>query len=444
MADRRERVTALLAFGCALAISICVGTVGLFLAYQLPEKPIAQTVQKSLPVLKEEQQYPIILDSENGIRDNFTDALMLNTAAFDADGSLRSALSGTRGIPKDIEFETQIQCLDMVLSGEFELLTNDYFRYWHGYLVFLKPLLFLGLDLYAIRILQSIFAIALALANVFLMHKRNASLLVPPFLAMLICTMSFIGPLSLQYSNVLNVSLIANASVIALAPQLQKTQWLVFAFTIIGAATSYFDLLTYPIMALGVPLISWLFVSRSRPLRKLLYLSSIAILLWASGYAFMWASKWFLASLFVTPNAVEISFSQIQFRTSMSQEHGGDSFTISELVGNLARHIISPYFIIPICLVATPLSIDAIRRALKGDASVPAVTIISAIVLFVPIAWLLVLSNHTFVHHWMTYKNLGVSVYAFLTGLAAVAYCTPDSDALVRFAPETTCPKRSQ
>lgn len=128
----------------------------------------------------------------------------------------------------------------------------------------------------------------------------------------------------------------------------------------------------------------------------------------------------------------------------MSQEHGGDSFTISELVGNLARHIISPYFIIPICLVATPLSIDAIRRALKGDASVPAVTIISAIVLFVPIAWLLVLSNHTFVHHWMTYKNLGVSVYAFLTGLAAVAYCTPDSDALVRFAPETMCPKRSQ
>lgn len=265
-----------------MAISICVGTVGLFLAYQLPEKPIAQTVQKSLPVLKEEQQYPIILDSENGIRDNFTDALMLNTAAFDADGSLRSALSGTRGIPKDIEFETQIQCLDMVLSGEFELLTNDYFRYWHGYLVFLKPLLFLGLDLYAIRILQSIFAIALVLANVFLMHKRNASLPVPPFLAMLICTMSFIGPLSLQYSNVLNVSLIANASVIALAPQLQKTQWLVFAFTIIGAATSYFDLLTYPIMALGVPLISWLFVSRSRPLRKLLYLSSIAILLWAS------------------------------------------------------------------------------------------------------------------------------------------------------------------
>ena len=65
-------------------------------------------------------------------------------------------------------------------------------------------------------------------------------------------------------------------------------------FLCIGGVTSYLDLLTYPLVALGAPLILFLSFRGTATMRSsmryILTLSSF----WVIGYAGMWAGKWVL------------------------------------------------------------------------------------------------------------------------------------------------------
>lgn len=133
----------------------------LTLISMFPSKLISKNVEKSLEVLKKEGNFPKIKYALNYRLDNYTDALMINTAySIDSREPLTSALLARRNYQCnrkeklaliEIDSENTIQNLEHTLREE-NTEYCEYSRYWHGYLVFLRPLL-LFMDYAKIRIL---------------------------------------------------------------------------------------------------------------------------------------------------------------------------------------------------------------------------------------------------------------------------------------------------
>ena len=160
-----------------------------------------------------------------------------------------------------------------------------YARYWHGYQLWLKPLLYFT-DYHGIRIfvgtVQIILTALLLWGPLGKMTGKLLLLLLPVCGALLRPAM-----VCMEYMSLYSIIIISAVSFAQ-----TETMRMVF-FGCRGWTVAYFDYLTYPIVSLGILLLlygimqpyhSWEFVKYS--------------FAWGIGYAGMWACKWILATIF--------------------------------------------------------------------------------------------------------------------------------------------------
>ena len=128
----------------AEVIMICLGFVLLVFSYLIPKDAMENHVRESVKVFEEEGTYPqLVAGFVDSQLDNWTDALMLLTAVYqDSENNvLRQAVLNKRSV---IEGKNPAETLVSVYSKEETrdvIKSYSYGRYWHGYLLFLKPLL---------------------------------------------------------------------------------------------------------------------------------------------------------------------------------------------------------------------------------------------------------------------------------------------------------------
>ena len=115
----------------------------------IPKEYIENNVKKSVQVFVNEGYYPKVKLAHNYLLDNYTDALMINTAySVDSEKPLESAILMRRSYrPKEnLKLEEvgtndkPIQCLIENVNETNETYL-EYSRYWHGYMIYLRPLL---------------------------------------------------------------------------------------------------------------------------------------------------------------------------------------------------------------------------------------------------------------------------------------------------------------
>lgn len=214
--------------------------------------------------------------------------------------------------------------------------------------------------------------------------------------------------MSLQYNSVFIVMFTAML-IVAYKNEKWKNKSLYvwgILFLITGAFTSYLDLLTYPLVTLGVPLLLWFSLNYSgslkENLKKIVYIS----VFWTTGYGTMWASKWILGSIITGENILKQAKDSIQFRTSSSVYE--KSFNFVDVISNQFK---SSYNIIWIALILVLLSV-----IVKGTKKQMFNILIPCIVIAVyPFVWYAVLKNHSFIHSFFTYKELAITLYAGMT-----------------------------
>mgnify|MGYP006916047027 CR=1 FL=1 len=177
--------------------------------------------------------------------------------------------------------------------GHERLRTVIYSRYWHGNQVIIRPLLCV-MPLKGIRMLNVVLLFLLLVTLLATMRRRigkaDALIVTGCLAAVMIPSV----PLCLNYVSTFYIGLIA--SLLILSWRATTAQWLntVIVFYVIGAMTTYLDLLTTPMIAMAVPLVVYmLYIKPKRPWRTVIVLS----LSWLLGYASLWATKWFLAAL---------------------------------------------------------------------------------------------------------------------------------------------------
>ena len=129
----------------------------------------------------------------------------------------------------------------------------EYARYWHGYLVLLRPLLAL-FNYEGIRIVLLILTILTAGTLVVLLCKKINLLSGIIFAIGLLSVNIFIVSRSI---NEILVFLVAFISSIFLLLRKDKIKHIGLFFFVVGSVTNYIDLLTAPLVTLGLTAITY-------------------------------------------------------------------------------------------------------------------------------------------------------------------------------------------
>ena len=414
-------------------ISVLVGLILLIVVYSIPVEAIKAHTFESTPLLEEEGNYTeflpsffvrlhpkynfslrvVLLNNRGMARDNYTDSLMLGAASYDDNGKMK-VLQKALLVPHDEMLSEQpLESLVAYSKSGAVQSPVTYSRYWHGYLIFLKPLLVV-LSYTQIRVFNVIALFILLCSAIYGINHKLGLSNVAPFGMALLFTFPIVIPYCMQYCTMTFIMLITVNTLLYLGENLYKKQRLIYFWLFVGIATAYFDFLTYPTLALGTGLVvQELLLSKRCALSqksrmKVIIQSSFT---WLFGYGGMWASKWGLAQLLTSENVITDAMNQILRRTVGEVDYQGRRPNpITAVAANFSCYTNVIFLVlIAVCLVWFVVCLRK-RKACgyKGNLNYVWISMI-------PIAWYMLLTSHSFDHSSFTYRALMVSVYALLS-----------------------------
>ena len=285
---------------------------------------------------------------------------------------------------------------------------HDYERYWHGYVLVLRPLLrFIPLP--AIYVLNMVVFYALFAWMLVLLGKRTGTAYAVMLAVSFVPAFFFLIPLCMQFVSVFLIAFAVSVFILA-KERSYETQCVLFV--VAGALTSYFDFLTAPLVTLTLPLCvllaAGLYSRKEQTARSLLRETLVFACLWAFGYFGLWMMKWIIASLLLHRNMIADGMGQMLTRVGAQSRN----ITRTQAVWMNLETYTSEYLS---CLILPALAVNAII-------AVPVCIrrpqwMAMVLVELMPLVWFAVLSNHTAIHCFMTYRMLVPSVFIMLVML---------------------------
>jgi len=395
-----------------IILSALVGTALLCIVSLIPKEAIYENTKASVRLMCSEGFGTDILDVEGSALDIYTDSLMINIAYTSA-GSLKGTL-----LASALEGETEnalIPIHEQLEGVSDNNKTWNYTRYWHGYLVILKPLLYLN-SLTKIRAFNLVFQIALLMAVMILcfLTKRNGINLVIPFAVLWVSMSPVAVASSLQYYSVVYPTLFALIILLCMREKTFYKLWYVFLF--VGIFIGFFDLLTFPLVSLAVPLIFYFSIdnSQSNRLAYRLWECVAFSASWCMGYAGMLVMRWTVASIVSGKNIFSEGIHQIMYRTSHA--YSGVEYTLLSTTKVNAAIVCNPLTIFAVAFALLFLLVNI--KKMKRKADIPSI-IVLLVICFYPLVWYFVVMQHSNMHQWMTYRNLCITIYGVMSILYA-------------------------
>ena len=381
----------------------------LVLVYCIPTERIERNVRDSANIFEREDTYHLLIRHGNSQLDNYTDALMLLIAAYPSQDLWSSPINARHytGEPCQV-------LVDVYRDGETGN-TVTFARYWHGYLLFLKPLLTF-FNYSTIRYMMIFAQMGLFVLIIYKLSQRNKEMIIPTFLFWI-----FLNPvatmMSLQFNSVLIVTFLAMLVVLYVDEHWKAEDGLYVwgvLFLLFGVLTNYIDLLTYPLVTLGVPLILWLSIRLSPDIRENVKRILASSLFWFIGYGGMWELKWLLGSIITGENIFAEAYVSMLIRTSSSySDMTFDFWDIMERQWEAARNSVWK-----LALIA--LFVYWLYKVLRVGKIHINLLVPYMIVAIYPFVWYFVMKNHSFLHYFFTYRELAISLYAFAAMCVAV------------------------
>ncbi len=355
--------------------------------------------ERAYAVIEKEGWYPRALisaveDTNNfgsyfsDVLDGSSDRIMIETALeiFGGGGALRQAMASHSNY------------------------AGDYSYYWHGYVILLRPL-FLLFDLTEIRELNSFCQIAIVFILSWMVGRikgfRYVLLLVSSYLLLMPSALAC----SFQFSWVFYIAYIGSILLLWKQSFFVKGIRYLYFFLVIGMLTSYFDLLTYPLVTWGVPLM-WMLIVDEDSHQEWNYLKKVIFsgISWIVGYGLFWTMKWVLATWVLGEDIIQLAWDEVFVRTGNGEELYM-FYDRMEAVYRNWRHYGEKGFLIVLVIWFVWWIYRTLRQ---GQMQVIRKRYAFFLVGLSSLVWYLVLGNHTLIHHFFTYRIFAVSVMAFL------------------------------
>lgn len=397
-------------------VTFLTGFLLLLGAYTLPVEPMQNHLRENADYMTAWGNYTMVLEPHSfTLLDNYTDSIMLGTAICDSGkGTLLSAMEAAHPIDKS---QNRFERIYNYLNNPEKSKIFEYGRYWHGYLIILKPLL-LFFNYSEIRIIQMSVQIILLLLIVYLSARRKKGKIGILLGTSLLFIMPMIIGRSLQYSWVYDIMLCAVALMLLFHDWFKARGRYCCFFLVLGMLTSYMDLLTYPLITLGIPLVCLLLLNvddKKNLIWQILGLS----LCWGAGYGLMWFGKWLLASQIMDKDMIKDGLDKVLNRTSTQQDEtvytrwGAILLNLNMLNDRVFKALAAAVVLIQGILIVrlhVPYR-DFIRKIIPF-----------LIIAAMPFVWYLLAANHSSIHCWFTYRSLSVTIFA-LFGMMGALYC---------------------
>lgn len=193
-----------------------------------------------------------------------------------------------------------------------------YLRYWHGSLIFVRPLL-MFFSLGQMKIFHgAVIGILLVIIFAMLIRRGYLSEAISFGISMGVVSIWFV-PLSLEYTWMFLLALVVSAFAIRFTDSVENEERIYLFFLLTGMFTSYLDFLTTETLTLLLPLLLMVRI-RSRKGTCLWKTALGCCMLWGIGYVVTWVSKWLLVFLVLGINP--IPFIQGNFFTHLGVHDG--------------------------------------------------------------------------------------------------------------------------
>lgn len=387
-------------------VSSLLGFVLLVLSYGLPNASIQSNASRSSEQLANEGLYPLAITGFNGtMLDNYTDAIMINSASYEnyEDSIISKALKISHA-HADWTADPIADLYEYYNDENAIMGSESYERYWHGYIVLLRPLL-VFCDYANIRFMY--FAAHFILLFVFLILLKNKTNIRTAlmFLTSYLCTYAFITPLSLQYSHVFFVAMISGILLLRYDEMFKEKKYIInYFFLIVGIITSYIDLLTYPLITLGINLLVHILINKNTKIKSIL----IYIVMWGIGYGGMWAMKWIISSIVLNENVFLDAYSQMMLRTDVEQKVSLLDVIDCNLI--YLKHTTTLVVLIFFFVGNLIFTIKGNKNFVANKQRFISVIIVTIL----PLLWYMILREHSSSHSVFTFRSLIISLFGIL------------------------------
>lgn len=392
---------------------VVIGYLLLAAVYLIPVDRIAGNVALSAATFDgtedsaEARNHHVVKTYANTWLDNSSDSLILLMAAYRSGAPVwqRALLGEFSG---DMDDNPYNLLRTYAANGPDGMGSTAYFRYWHGHQVIVKPLL-LFCTYMDIRVINMLGQGALLLWLILLMTKRGLGRYVPAFGLAVAALTPWVLPLCMHYSACYYVMLLGVCALLRWPDVVGRGLGAAAYFMLIGMATNYFDLLTYPLITFGFPFVFWVLLAEREPgfgggLKPGLLLRCGGA--WLFGYAGMWVMKIVLVALLTTEPAWQVTWAQVTLRTVGEHLSPPDA-----LLRNLGVYWRKPFKLAGIG-IAVWAAVEAVRtRGRKQPMKGRMAALLAAVALLPPV-WYLLIVNHSDVHYFFTHRALGVTVFA--------------------------------
>lgn len=405
----KTNIIVLLKMALILLVGLVFAVLFMTLVFLIPQSSMMDNATKSYYTLKSEGEYYNNTGYDGGQRDNYTDASMIAFSTFikQENSAIENAmLANNKG--------HAFYGLNAVITNSDDAVC-DYSRYWHGYMIFLKPLLVL-FDYSTIRIINTVLQILLVFIISILIFKKCKKVLIP-YLASLLFINPYVISQSLQFSSVYYIFNFAILCILLFYDKLKIKNRFCYMFLIIGMATTFFDLLTYPMATLTMPLLFVIWFDKSETFKDKLILICKLAFCWAIGYFGFWALKWIVGSLICKKNLIRGALEQASMRTM-----GNINYAPSQILVRLAFLVnVYPFFswgnlVLFVALLITYIVIITTEKKFKASKKI---FITYFVVALMAVLWYLVLSNHSYMHYWFTYRSYVGTIFAVMLMLVS-------------------------
>lgn len=392
---------------------ICLGLQ--IIAYSLPQQSILKNVQDSAWSLHDCGIYLLACDKPSMQMDNFTDSWMLDIAGYSGEESvLKKAFGAYYYDFSNIPCEGSIGpylALDELAKGNFDLQVGSYARYWHGYIFPLKVGL-LWMNYSDLKMFNFFILISVYLVLFYLVSQKKRELCIPMVIWLLT-----VGPatfFSLCYAGVTYIALFSCIAVIKFDWAKMELSRLGIAFVIIGMLTNYIDVLSFPLITLGMPLIVLIcFFEKMNYKKMLTYILTLSCC-WGIGYAGMWAIKWIISGVVLGEDIIANALSAAKVRSSNIS--GEMTFTVLDVIKNSLAILFNKSYLVLIVVFGAFFCFRDWKDKAKIKIDKSKLMGLGLIAVF-PAMWCIVFTNHTY-EHFFTFRIWSISALALCIGIS--------------------------
>lgn len=391
--DKRELGKKCILLPLLVLAGALLGTILLVVAFALPVN--LSRYAETAATLDGQASYHSVLDMRNcsyffsslpGVLDTATDSLMYQKALYSPrEGLLYEAMD-----------------------------VQNYSYYWHGYIVILRALsLFLNYS--DVRFLNFILQFLMVFLFAQLLHRRKGMAHTAVFLSSYMLLMPVALFFSMQFSWIFYIALGASFVVLKWSDFWEKKSRYLYLFVGIGVVTCYFDLLTYPLISWAYPMLWWILVAdeggEAAEYVKKVVCSGLS---WIFGYGGMWIMKCLLATWILGRDVFGTAVEEVLLRAGVEEEVTWH-LRWETILANL-EHYKYKLYVIVLVLWLLWFVYKALFYKMHSSTKTGALFLIGVS----PLVWYVVLSNHTQVHHFFTYRIFNIGITALLGCMVVV------------------------